>query len=116
MSWARIWFRDIRGHTATLGPLAFGAYVRLLFDHLARQAPLLDDARTLRRIAGVSAREWDDVRAELADVYELVDGYLHDRYADALIRQFLALSEKKSRNAKRRYHVVAGDSLKDEES
>jgi uncharacterized protein YdaU (DUF1376 family) len=108
MLWAKIWFRDLLGHTSTLETDAFGAYVRLLMEYLDRQGPLPDDDRILRRIARVSPRAWGGIRDQLTDVYFVQDGFLHDQYADGLIRQFRELSAKNQRNAKQRYQLVTG--------
>jgi uncharacterized protein YdaU (DUF1376 family) len=98
----------MRGITATLSPAAAGAYLRILLDYLDRQGPLPDDEKLLRRITGVSRRDWPDVRDELLDVFDLVNGQLTDEYAEKSIEEFRTKSKRGKANARKRFEVVPG--------
>ena len=104
----KLWVNEMCGRTATLTPAAHGAYERLLYEYLKRQAPLPDDERLLRRITGVSRRDWPDIRDELCDIFDLVDGYLVDEYAEKAIAEFRAKSTRNRGNVEQRFNVISG--------
>ena len=108
---AKLWITEMRGRVGALSPLARGAYFMLLFEYLNRQQPLPDDEKLLRRISGVDKVDWDDIRTELLTVMDLVDGNLHDEYAERCIAEFRDASKRGKSNVRLRYAVVGG--LKD---
>lgn len=107
IKWFKFWTVEVRGRTSTLAPAAFGAYVRLLAHYLDTQSPLPDDAK-LARIAGLRMHEWPAVRDELLDVFDLVDGHLHDDYAERCIAEFRNRSKIGAANVRARYQTVNG--------
>ena len=90
------------GRTAALSPVALGCYIRLLTEYLRVQAPLPDEPRSLARITRVTRRAWPDIREELLDVFDLVDGKLVDEYAERCLTRFRATSERNRRNRGKR--------------
>ena len=109
---ARFWVTDIKSSVATLSPAATGAYLKIVIEYLNRQAPLPDDQQLLCRITGVKRRDWVDIRDELLDVFDLVDGMLVCEIAEKVITEFRAASAKGRANVSKRFEVVNG-SLQD---
>ncbi len=107
--YVRWWLVEQAGRTASLSCATVGAYVRLFAEYLRTQAPLPDDPVRLARIAKVSSREWSDIREELAEIYDLVDGHLVDDYAEKCIAEFRTASARNRRNVMARYRVVDGN-------
>lgn len=101
--YVRWWLTEQAGRTTNLSPAALGAYLRLFTEYLRRQEPLPDDPRILAKIARVPRRAWPDIREELADVFEVIDGRITDEYADRCIAEFRATSERNRRNVSSRY-------------
>lgn len=106
--YAKLWITEMRGRFSSLSPAARGAYISTLLEYLTQQHPLPDDEKVLRRICGVDHCDWAEVRAELLTVFDLVDGDLHDEYADRCIAEFRTASNRNKGNAKTRYAVIDG--------
>lgn len=107
--YVRWWLVEQAGRTSSLSCAAVGAYVRLFAEYLRTQSALPDDPARLSRITKVSLREWSDIREELAEIYDLVDGHLVDDYAEKCIAEFRTASARNRRNVMARYHVVDGN-------
>jgi len=107
IKWFKFWTVEVRGRTSALTPAAFGAYVRLLTHYIDTQSPLPDEPK-LARIAGLRLHEWPDIRDELLDVFDLVDGQLHDEYAERCIVEFRKRSKTAKANIRKRYKAIVG--------
>lgn len=112
ISFVMLWLNDVSGNIATMSPTAVGAYLRILLRYFKDQAPLPDDEKFLRRITGVSKAEWLEVRDQLLDVMDLVEGFLIDQYAEKQIAAFKKKSNRNSANRQGGLRALSGG-LKD---
>lgn len=111
--WFRLFINEFLGRTMMLSPAALGAYVRLVCRIVHQQGPIPDRDRDLARAASMRLDEWHEVKPELAEVMTVTaDGWTDD-LAEDRIAYFRERSEVNSRNAARRYHVVAGGKLEE---
>lgn len=73
-TWMPLYWADLLTDTVHLSPAELGAYMRLIGRYWVSGEPLPDDAARLRRITGMSEREWSASRDALRDLFTVEDG------------------------------------------
>lgn len=95
-TWMPLYWADLLTDTVHLSAAELGAYMRLLGRYWVSGEPLDADLSRLRRITGMTEKEWSSSRAVLAGFFEERDGKWHHGRVDA---ELLAAAEKYERRA-----------------
>lgn len=81
--WMPLYVADYLADTRRLSTLEHGAYMLLIMDYW-RNGGLPNDDRKLARIVGMSESEWQDIRENLAELFQ--DGWRHKRVDEELAK------------------------------
>lgn len=82
--------------TGHLEAAEFGCLMRLLFYYW-RSGPPKDDDRTLSRIVGMSVKEWQSVRPQIAPFFDIDREWNNWRIDDELAAAYSAINANKQR-------------------
>ena len=75
-----LYVADYLADAAHLSTMGHGAYLLLIMTYWQRGEPLPDDERKLARIARMTEAEWQDVRDDLREFFDVRDGqWTHNR-------------------------------------
>jgi uncharacterized protein YdaU (DUF1376 family) len=75
-----LYVADYLADAAHLSTMGHGAYLLLIMTYWHRGEPLPDDERKLARIARMTESEWQDVRDDLREFFDVRDGqWTHNR-------------------------------------
>lgn len=85
--WMPFYVSDTRAATEHMRPEAVGAYIRLVCNYWERAAPLPAEDRKLAAISGMTTVEWELVKGDVLDLFELRDGSLYHLQIDAEIEK-----------------------------
>ncbi len=88
-----LYVADYLADAAHLSTLGHGAYLLLIMTYWQRGEALPDDERKLMRIARVTPDEWEDVREDMAEFFDISGGLWRHKRIDAELAKVAQKSE-----------------------
>jgi len=108
-TWMPFYVGDYLRDTGHLSPAEHGAYLLLILHYWTSGKPLEDDDNKLRRIARMTAREWDVSRETLAAFFTIAEGIWKHKRIDSELgraeRRSIATSKAGSKGAAKRWQT-----------